>query len=57
MQALIRPWPGGTWLQKRAMSGLQACRIARAPGRIYAIAADVDSNKMAPAARAFVFVA
>jgi hypothetical protein len=39
------------------MSGLQACRIARAPGRICAIAADVDSNKMAPAARAFVFVA
>lgn len=48
MHALMRPWPGGTWLQKRAMSGLHACRTARAPGRICAIAPEVESNKIVP---------
>ena len=45
MQALIRPSPGGTWLQKRAISGLHAWRTARAPGRICAIAPDAESKQ------------
>src|ERR1700740_282306 len=56
MQALIRPWPGGTWLQKRAISGLHACRTTRAPGRICAIAPEVHSNKTAPAASTFFVI-
>ena len=49
MQDLIRPWPGGTRLQKRAISGLNAFKTACAPGRICAIAPDVASSKTAPA--------
>jgi hypothetical protein len=48
MQALMRPWPGGTWLQNCLISGLQACKTARAPGRICAIAPGVESNKIVP---------
>src|SRR6516162_2843604 len=49
MQALIRPWPGGTWLQKRAMSGLHAPSTARAAGfTLCAIAAGAESSKTTP---------
>jgi hypothetical protein len=55
MQALIRPWPGWTWLQNRAMSGLHALRTACAPGRICAIAFGVESNKTAPVVAMSIF--
>src|SRR5262249_3635225 len=55
MQALIRPWPGGTWLQNRAMSGLQALRTACAPRRICAITEDVESNRVAAVTSTFIF--
>jgi hypothetical protein len=47
--------PALTWLQKCAMSGLHAWRTARAPGRICAIAADVESSKTAPIVTTFFF--
>jgi hypothetical protein len=46
MQALMRPPPGWTWLQNRAMSGLQARKTALAAG-FCAMAVDADSNRIA----------
>src|SRR5208282_975833 len=55
-QALIRPWPGGTWLQKCAISGLHAPSTALAAGLTFcAIAPDVESSKMAPIMTNFFF--
>src|SRR5215471_8858179 len=51
MQALMRPCPGGTSPQKRRISGLHALAASIAPGRIWASAADAESNKMAPMIR------
>jgi len=41
---------------ERAISGLHACRTARAPGRIWAIAVDVESSKIALAASTFFLI-
>ena len=54
MQALIRPWPGATWLQNRAISGLHARSTARAAG-FCAMTLDADSNKTVAITKSFPF--